>query len=123
MNECKPLRHGSKKAIQKSDYDELLIRYNEDDIYGDGNNFAIACKQEVADGWLREGEEKKAAEEAGHIPVWSGYRIQHICVWSGDHVDHISVCGQVTAPRRWAVTRNSTVIPLLGRKCRLCWVQ
>jgi hypothetical protein len=37
-------------------------------IYGDGNNFAIACKQEVADGWMREGEEKKAAEEVRPAP-------------------------------------------------------
>ena len=32
--------HASKKGIQKADYDSLLVRYNEEDIYGDGNNFA-----------------------------------------------------------------------------------
>jgi hypothetical protein len=31
--------------VQAADYDPLLIRLNEDDIYGDGNNFEVAVTQ------------------------------------------------------------------------------
>ena len=54
----------AKKEIAKADYENLLIRYNEDDIYGDGNNFELAVLESVAEQWEREVEEKKAAAEA-----------------------------------------------------------
>ena len=54
----------AKKEIGKADYDNLLIRYNEDDIYGDGNNFEVAVLQSVADAWEAEVTEKLAAAEA-----------------------------------------------------------
>ena len=38
-----------KKAIEDADYDDILVRYNEDDIYGDGNNFELALMKTVAD--------------------------------------------------------------------------
>ena len=46
-----------KKQIAEADYDDLLVRYNEDDIYGDGNNFEIACTKAIAEQWEREGAE------------------------------------------------------------------
>ena len=48
-----------KKQIAEADYDDLLVRYNEDDIYGDGNNFEIACTKAIAEQWEREGAEKR----------------------------------------------------------------
>lgn len=33
--------HPIKEQIMKSDYDPLLLRTNEDDLYGDGNNFEV----------------------------------------------------------------------------------
>lgn len=33
--------HPIKEHIMKSDYDPLLLRTNEDDLYGDGNNFEV----------------------------------------------------------------------------------
>lgn len=54
----------AKKEITKADYDNLLVRYNEDDIYGDGNNFEVAVLQSVADAWEREVTDKLAAAEA-----------------------------------------------------------
>ena len=53
-----------KKQIAEADYDDLLVRYNEDDIYGDGNNFEIACTKAIAEQWEREGAEKAAAAAA-----------------------------------------------------------
>lgn len=37
--------HPIKAAVQAADYDPLLIRLNEDDLYGDGNNFEVAVTQ------------------------------------------------------------------------------
>ena len=37
-----------KKQISTADYDELLIRYNEGDVYGDGNNFELAVTKAAA---------------------------------------------------------------------------
>jgi WD40 repeat protein len=53
-----------KKAIEDADYDDILVRYNEDDIYGDGNNFELALMKTVADEWLRASQEKAAADAA-----------------------------------------------------------
>lgn len=41
--------HPIKEHIMKSDYDPLLLRTNEDDLYGDGNNFEVsfACLMTV----------------------------------------------------------------------------
>eukprot|EP00959_Pyramimonas_sp_CCMP1952_P332853 6970150-Pyramimonas_sp.AAC.1 len=33
--------HPIKAKISKCDYDPILVRYNEDDIYGDQNNFEL----------------------------------------------------------------------------------
>lgn len=33
--------HPIKEHILKADYDPLLLRSNEDDLYGDGNNFEV----------------------------------------------------------------------------------
>jgi hypothetical protein len=37
--------HPIKESIKAADYDPLLIRLNEDDAYGDGNNFEVAVTQ------------------------------------------------------------------------------
>jgi hypothetical protein len=37
--------HPIKESIKAADYDPLLIRANEDDAYGDGNNFEVAVAQ------------------------------------------------------------------------------
>lgn len=33
--------HPIKEAVKGADYDPLLVRPNEDDIYGDGNNYEV----------------------------------------------------------------------------------
>jgi WD40 repeat protein len=54
-----------KKQISKADYDELLIRYNEDDVYGDGNNFELAVTKAAAEVFeAREAERVVAAAAA-----------------------------------------------------------
>ena len=54
-----------KKQITKADYSELWIRYNEDDVYGDGNNFELACTKAAGDQFeLEEAEMQVAAEAA-----------------------------------------------------------
>ncbi len=35
----------------RADYDPLYIRFNEDDTYGDGNNFEVALSRTAADTW------------------------------------------------------------------------
>jgi hypothetical protein len=35
--------HVIKSKIEKSNYDPLIVRYNHDDKYGDGNNFEVCC--------------------------------------------------------------------------------
>lgn len=57
--------HPIKKKIEKCDYDPILVRYNHDDKYGDGNNvevFVTAAAAQV----LKDAEEArlKAEEEA-----------------------------------------------------------
>jgi hypothetical protein len=37
--------HPIREAIKAADYDPLLIRLNDDDLYGDGNNFEVATTQ------------------------------------------------------------------------------
>lgn len=37
--------HPIKESIKAADYDQLLIRANEDDLYGDGNNYEVAATQ------------------------------------------------------------------------------
>uniref|UniRef100_A0A7S0R4E4 WD repeat-containing protein 63 n=1 Tax=Pyramimonas obovata TaxID=1411642 RepID=A0A7S0R4E4_9CHLO len=62
--------HPIKTKIQKCDYDPILVRYNEDDIYGDQNNFEIVLLKETADKWLAAEEEAKrraAEEEAARL--------------------------------------------------------
>ena len=48
-----------RKQISEADYEDLLMRYNEDDVYGDGNNFEIAVTKSAAEGF-----EKQEAERA-----------------------------------------------------------
>jgi len=43
--------HQYKAKILEADYDPLLIRVNEDDLYGDGNNFEVALRKAAADVW------------------------------------------------------------------------
>lgn len=40
-----------------SDYEPLLVRFNEDDVYGDGNNFELAVTAAAAAVWRGIGEE------------------------------------------------------------------
>ncbi|GLC44506.1 hypothetical protein PLESTB_000065900 [Pleodorina starrii] len=49
--------HALKAKIQAADYDPLLIRFNEDDVYGDGNNFEVALTRAAAEVWRGIGEE------------------------------------------------------------------
>jgi len=54
--------HAYKAKIQDADYDPLCLVINEDDIFGDGNNFQIALRREVADTWsfiVEEGARRK----------------------------------------------------------------
>jgi hypothetical protein len=44
-------------ARAAADYDTLLIRFNEDDLYGDGNNYELALTKEAGDVWRGIGEE------------------------------------------------------------------
>ncbi|KAK3283163.1 hypothetical protein CYMTET_9130 [Cymbomonas tetramitiformis] len=53
--------HCIKAKITKSDYDQLLIRYNKDDIYGDGNNYELCLLKASADAWQKELADKEAA--------------------------------------------------------------
>lgn len=42
--------HAIKPQIADADYDPLLIRYNDNDIYGDGNNFEVEMKARYQQG-------------------------------------------------------------------------
>ena len=42
----------------------FVLRRNEEDKYGDGNNFELALTAELGEMWKEEAEEKKAEEEA-----------------------------------------------------------
>ena len=42
----------------------FVLRQNEEDKYGDGNNFELALTAELGEMWKEEAEEKKAEEEA-----------------------------------------------------------
>ena len=42
----------------------FVLRRNEDDKYGDGNNFELALTEELGEMWKKENEEKKAEEKA-----------------------------------------------------------
>jgi hypothetical protein len=43
--------HCIKDALKAADYDEVLLRVNDDDIFGDGNNFEVAVTQAAAEAW------------------------------------------------------------------------
>jgi hypothetical protein len=43
--------HCIKDALKAADYDEVLLRVNDDDVFGDGNNFEVAVTQAAADAW------------------------------------------------------------------------
>lgn len=45
--------HYLKAAIQAAQYDPLIVRYNQDDLYGDGNNIELVLQKEAADVWLQ----------------------------------------------------------------------
>ena len=53
-----------KKQISKADYDELLIRYNEEDVYGDGNNFELAVTKAAAEAFETHEAERVVAAAA-----------------------------------------------------------
>lgn len=58
------------KGIEACDMDSILMRDNDDDTFGDGNNLEICCKRASADIWeanvhWNEQLKRKAAEEAG----------------------------------------------------------
>eukprot|EP00775_Hariotina_reticulata_P012026 gene12026-12171_t len=70
--------HPIKDAIKAADYQELLLRVNEEDVFGDGNNFEVAVSRATADAWQSADEaaqhaaaaEAAAAEEgAAETPV------------------------------------------------------
>lgn len=44
--------HPIKDALKAADYEELLLRINEDDVFGDGNNFEVAVTLATADAWV-----------------------------------------------------------------------
>mmetsp|Transcript_38086 Transcript_38086/g.64023 ORF Transcript_38086/g.64023 Transcript_38086/m.64023 type:complete len:812 (-) Transcript_38086:308-2743(-) len=44
--------HPIKTKLTKCDYDPILVRYNEEDIYGDQNNFEIVLLKATADKWM-----------------------------------------------------------------------
>lgn len=44
--------HCIKDAVKAADYEELLLRINADDTYGDGNNYEVAVTKAAADAWL-----------------------------------------------------------------------
>lgn len=55
-----------KQKVIDADYDPILIRRNEDDVYGDGNNYEVALTRDAATVWEfieQETERRRAAEE------------------------------------------------------------
>ena len=59
--------HGVAKAIKKADCDPITLRYNAEDIYGDGHNFLIATAKKHVPKWEEWAEETKAAAIAAAI--------------------------------------------------------
>lgn len=64
--------HPFKQKLMGADYDPLIFRINEDDIYGDGNNFEVAVSQSAADAWAfieveRQRREHLLKLEAAHV--------------------------------------------------------
>lgn len=43
--------HCIKDALKAADYEEIAIRVNEDDLFGDGNNFEVAVTQATVEAW------------------------------------------------------------------------
>jgi hypothetical protein len=43
--------HCVKDALKTADYDEVLLRVNDADMFGDGNNFEVAVTKAAADAW------------------------------------------------------------------------
>ena len=63
-----------KKQISKADYDELLIRYNEEDVYGDGNNFELAVTKAAAEAFETQEAERVVAAAAAAEAEAAGRR-------------------------------------------------
>lgn len=65
--------HPIKAQLQKADYDPLLVKYNHDDRYGDGNNF------EVESAYLNELPEASLYSLLGrNLQQISGHRLQTV---------------------------------------------
>jgi hypothetical protein len=60
--------HPIKDALKAADYEELLLRINEEDVFGDGNNFEVAVTRATAAAWVAADDAAQqataAAEEA-----------------------------------------------------------
>ncbi|KXZ55747.1 hypothetical protein GPECTOR_2g1297 [Gonium pectorale] len=90
--------HAVRAKIQAADYDPLLVRFNEDDVYGDGNNIVIALTKAAADAWrgIIEEEARRARLlelEAAHAAAESrkprSKRVRKVKPWQsmGSEVD------------------------------------
>ena len=53
-----------KNQIGKADCESLWVRYNEDDVYGDGNNFEVAVTKAAGEAFEMEDAERAVAAEA-----------------------------------------------------------
>jgi hypothetical protein len=49
--------HAHKQEISDADCDPVILRVNESDMYGDGNNFELALKQAAVNHWIASEEE------------------------------------------------------------------
>ena len=82
--------HYLKAMIQGADYDPLIVRYNEDDLYGDSNNIELVLKKEAADTWqfiIEETEKRRrwaeleAAREAAEKALPKSKRTWKLKPW------------------------------------------
>jgi hypothetical protein len=65
--------HAFKAKILEADYDQICFRINEDDIFGDGNNFQVGKAtplQSSLDSLLDRKQQMNAADQC---------RLQHLC--------------------------------------------
>ncbi|KAI8468458.1 MAG: inner dynein arm I1 intermediate chain [Monoraphidium minutum] len=59
--------HPIRDAARAADCDPLLVRGNEDDAYGDGGNYEVACTRAACDAWQAAEEWRRAAAEAAAV--------------------------------------------------------
>lgn len=103
--------HIIKQRVMDADYDTLVFRANDDDVYGDGNNWMVALTREAADVWRGIEDEaarrlELAALEAAHAAAEKAkprsQRVRKVKPWEslGSEVD---IEEMSVRPRREAI--------------------